>query len=94
MTTYLSGPMTGLPDYNIPAFRATAASLRAEGVDVLDPSERGVIPSWEWEDYLRADLADLLSCNAIALLPGWEASRGARLELHVARELGFSIRHL
>ena len=28
---YISGPMTGLPEFNYPAFFAKAAELRAEG---------------------------------------------------------------
>jgi hypothetical protein len=36
---YLSGPMTGLPDLNFPAFHAEAARLRALGYDVINPAE-------------------------------------------------------
>ena len=46
-----------------------------------------------WECYLKHDLAYMLShCNAVALLPDWYDSPGARFEAHVAGTLGFIIR--
>ena len=39
---YLSGPMKGYPDSNFPAFHATAAALRARGLEVVNPAEIGV----------------------------------------------------
>lgn len=36
---YLSGPMTGLPELNFPAFAAMTANLRADGHTVTNPAE-------------------------------------------------------
>jgi hypothetical protein len=88
---YLAGPMTGLPEHNFPAFHAEAARLRGLGYHVENPAEHGVIDGFEWADYLRLDLQKLLTCEAIALLPGWVDSRGALLERHVAFQLGMPI---
>ena len=44
--------------------------------------------------YLRGDLIEMLQCDGIALLPGWEASAGARLEFSVASQCGMDIWHL
>lgn len=88
MKLYLSGPMTGVPEFNIPEFARVAALLRAEGHDVSNPGELGIFVGWEWVDYLRLDLRLLLDCEAVATLPGWEKSRGASLEVHVATSLG------
>ena len=36
---YLSGPMTGLPEYNYPAFHKAARALRRAGYRVVNPAE-------------------------------------------------------
>jgi hypothetical protein len=90
---YLSGPMAGLPEHNFPAFHATAAELRAAGYDVVNPAELDNHGK-TWEGCLRTDLRELCTCEAIALMPGWERSKGANLELHVAHRLGMEVMHL
>jgi hypothetical protein len=92
MRVYLSGPMTGIADNNFPAFHEWAARLRAEGYDVVSPAE---LPEGDtWEKCLRHDMRELPTCDAIALMPGWERSKGAHLELHVAHRLGMEVMHL
>ena len=92
MTTYIAGPMSGLPDFNYPAFNAAAAQLRAEGVQVINPAESdGGSTGKPWEFYMRLALRGLLECDAIVLLPGWEESRGARIERRLAQDLGMTV---
>lgn len=83
--------MQGIEDHNFPAFRAAAESLVAAGYSVEDPGAKGVIAGWEWADYLRYDLVKLVECDGVATLPGWKDSKGASLEVHVARELGMPV---
>lgn len=83
--------MTGLPEFNFPAFHAKAAELRAQGFDVVNPAEHAEEPNKSWAEYLRKDIRMLMDCDAIWLMPGWSKSRGARLEHHIANELGFAV---
>ncbi|WP_035463401.1 DUF4406 domain-containing protein [Alicyclobacillus macrosporangiidus] len=88
MRLYLSGPMTGLADFNHPAFREAAAVLREQGHVVVSPAELPGDKCDPWEVWMRKALTMLLTCEAVAFLPGWQASRGATLEHHVAQALG------
>lgn len=88
---YLSGPMSGIADFNFPAFIAAAEVLRAAGYIVLNPAEINTDTGMSWEDCLRNDIRVLCDCAAIVLLPGWERSKGAQLEQHIAHRLGMEI---
>jgi len=88
---YLSGPMTGLPDLNFPAFAAEAARLRAAGWDVVNPAEIAQASQADWHACMRNDIAELVRCDSIALLPGWMNSQGAMLELQIAHRLGLKV---
>lgn len=92
---YLAGPMTGYPEHNFPMFRNYTKWLRNHGYDVVSPEEletaEGEGPRKAWSYYLVRDLRELLGCDCIAVLPGWQKSRGATLEVYVGWRLGFSI---
>lgn len=88
---YLSGPMTGLPDLNFPAFHAAAAALRAKGCDVVNPAEINIDGEKTWHACMRADIKALCDCDEIAMLPGWENSNGAHVELNLAHRLGMRV---
>lgn len=91
---YLSGPMTGIKDLNVPLFNKITKQLRQKGYLVINPAELdGDSKSgMTWESCLRRDIACIVKdCDAVALLPGWKKSRGATLEVAVARGLGLPV---
>ena len=89
---YIAGPMTGHVDFNYPAFNAAAAKLRAIGYTVENPAENPEQPTWA--HYMRLAVRQLASCEAVALLPGWERSRGAKEEFRLAQVLGIECKPL
>lgn len=89
---YVAGPMSGLPELNFPAFHQAAAALRARGFEVVNPAEINVDPTAGWLACMRADIAQLITCDGLAMLSGWEKSRGAKVEYELARGLGLTVK--
>jgi hypothetical protein len=85
--------MSGLPLLNFPAFADAAGRLRAAGWEVVNPAEINPDPTAAWADCMRADIAQLVTCDSICMLPGWETSRGATLEHQIASALGMAVIH-
>lgn len=114
MKVYLAGPMSGIPDFNFPAFHEAAKALRAAGYYVFNPAERDIEAHGEGvsnsptgsiadiahtgftlREALAADLEFICKeADAIALLPGWEASKGANAEWATAKALGLKFIYL
>ena len=88
---YLSGPMTGLPDFNRSAFNEAARALRAYGFPVINPAELNTADDGSWQACMRVCLKALPDADVLALLPGWESSNGAHLELHIAHRIGIQV---
>ena len=88
---YIAGPMTGLPDFNYPAFHAEAARLRGVGFHVENPAENPAPACGSWCAYMRLAIAQLVTCDGIVLLPGWRRSKGARVEYLLACVLGMDV---
>jgi len=117
MNIYLAGAMSGIPEFNFPAFHQAAAKLRADGHSVFNPAERDIerhngidiskgnetgsqeFATEKFGFSLRDALADdtwyiCKEADAIAMLPGWENSKGARAEHTLSVALGHKIIYL
>jgi nucleoside 2-deoxyribosyltransferase len=96
MKLYLAGPMSGHPGHNFPAFHEGARKLRDLGYEVVSPAEMDfnadLTHPWEW--YMKKDIALLCGCDGIAMLPGWQQSKGACLEHEIAQYLNMPVFHL
>lgn len=88
---YIAGPMTGLKDFNFPAFHDAAAQLRARGLEVENPAENPKQPCGAWLAYMRLAVCQVAKVDGLVLLPGWEKSQGARVEFNLAVGLGLSV---
>lgn len=92
MRLYLSGPMTGKPEFNHAEFNKAAAILREAGHEVFNPAETNFGRPLKAVTHREALAVDLLwicqHAEGIALLEGWEQSRGAQAEVAVGRAIG------
>jgi len=96
MKLYLSGPMTGLPELNYPAFREAAKTLRELKHEVYNPADWEELYSPDgkfhlknaFEDYCKFIIHD---ADAVVLLDGWQNSPGATAEQALALAVGKSV---
>lgn len=90
---YISGKITGL-DYQEAYNKFESAEkevINFGGAPVNPMKICDNDPTKTWEDYMEIDLAALLRCEGIYMLNNWGASKGARVEYAVAKELGLTI---
>lgn len=83
---YIAGPMTGYPELNYPAFHDAAARFRRMGFEVVSPAELNPITEG-YHAAMRKNILALIECSHIHMLQGWQASKGATLEHHIATVL-------
>ena len=91
---YLSGPMTGLPEFNFPAFRKAEDYLAERfGCFVVSPRKNADLigPDRTHEDYMRIALAELQCCTCMVLLDHWQQSKGCMMEFEKANDLQIRI---
>ena len=88
---YISGPMTGLPEFNKPAFNAMESRLAAAGCRVLNPARQP--DGLEYAEYMRRAVHDLLAATRVVFLTDHHKSRGAMLEWSVAYNLGLPMHY-
>lgn len=89
MKIFISGPMSGLPHFNRPAFHEAARLLDSQGHIALNPA---TLPDGLSEkEYMDICLSMLRCADAIYLLDGWKLSAGARAEHALAEKLALLI---
>jgi hypothetical protein len=90
---YIAGPMSGYEEFNFPAFNRAEELLRETYgyKHVVNPAKLHPTTDLPWIEFLKQDLRELIACDAVFLLKGWEKSRGATLEAFVAYTLGLRL---
>ena len=92
MKIYISGKITGLPiEQAQRQFAAVAKQLYDAGHAPVNPMKLKHDHDHTWESYMKVDIAELLTCDAIYMLKGWHESKGACIEHTLATHLGIDI---
>ena len=92
---YIAGRMNGLPEHNFPQFNSVAKHLQKLGHEVVSPVDVGEkyfnndVASHTQQEFMEKDIMELLTCDTICLLPGWEDGTGAVMEAAIAKGMGF-----
>lgn len=100
MKVYIAGPMRGYEKWNHPAFDEAENRWRAAGHIAFSPAATdralgyepgGVMDGSQLRHVIMVDITAVCNADAVALLPGWERSAGAAVEVALAQFLGLRI---
>lgn len=93
---YISGAITGMPNKNKEEFKKYEDKFINLGYEVINPhnifsdeeveriESMDISEDEKWCIFLKEDLIQMLKCDFVAVLPNWEHSRGANLEIKTA----------
>jgi hypothetical protein len=89
---YISGAISG-HDINsvIKRFGECERLYTSRGFEVRNPLNNNVPYKASYKEHMIADIKMLLECDSILMMRGWENSKGANLEKHIAEVLNFKI---
>lgn len=95
-TCYISGPVTGIEEFNRPTFMLAQRMLLSAGCSVFNPSHIDwPIDPLEgealWQYFMHYCVQALPLCDSLLMLPDWQNSKGAKEEHRIAKMLGLTI---
>lgn len=103
MKVYLAGPMRGYSNWNFPLFKQARELWQSKSHHVYCPARLIDALGYNLDDetvdharlthVLQSDILCLCNSNALALLPNWEGSTGATMEVAAAQFLKLPVYH-
>lgn len=90
---YISGKITGLDLADVKVkFQTASDELRRKGWQPVNPLDiEPPVSNPKWNDYMKADIIEMLKCEAVYALRDWQDSKGATIEVELARVVGMPV---
>lgn len=91
-TIYISGKISGVPSLNWRKFKDAEIILKnMRQYKVLNPHNFEQQHDKKWSSYMRVCITQLMGCDELAALDDWQNSRGAIIEVMLAKVLGIKV---
>lgn len=88
---YISGRITGIEDFAPELFEKAAQKLKEDGFEPVNPMALNHNHDKSWHSYMREDIKALCDCEFIYMLNNYTESKGAKIELEIAKHLGIAV---
>jgi len=91
---YISGPISGRDfEEAFEQFSDAEFAIKEKNplAKVVNPMRLAIPDGCVWDLAMRECIGAMMECNYIHMLPGFEESKGARLEMTIAQALGFGV---
>lgn len=89
---YLCGAISGLNPVRCRAlFQIAQNKIATNWRLVMNPFDNGLDEEASWEEHMRADIKMLMGCDALYVVNDISNSKGAKIELNLARALGIKV---
>ena len=87
---YLSGKVTGLdPRVAAENFGVMEDYFLERGFKVVNPMKLRHSNPNDWEKCMKLCIREMMRCNCIHMLDGFETSKGAMIEKRIAEDVGY-----
>lgn len=87
---YISGPITGNETYK-KQFEEAEELIKSIHAEPVNPAKNP--EGLTYKEYIDLGLEQLMACDMICTLPGWQDSTGAYLEHRYAQAVGMPVLH-
>ena len=88
---YISGKITGIEDVAPQLFAEAEELITQAGFEAVNPMTIPHDHDLSWGSYMRADIKAMLDCDYVFTLDNWSHSKGAFIEVVLAKHLEMSI---
>lgn len=92
MKVYLSGAITNNPNAKVQFDKAKETLLELKkGYEPISPMDLPHNHDKSWKSFMKEDIIELMKCDAIYMIAGWEKSSGANIEFNLANNLNYKV---
>jgi len=89
---YIAGKVQGDPNYRDKFYKAEGEILDA-GYNPVNPAAC-ISSREEWHSAMKKAIRLMLLCDGVALLPDWRKSKGAKIEVKIAKMIDIPVKPL
>lgn len=86
---YLSGPITGIENFNKELFKTIKNKVESLGFTCIDTHDI-CEEDWSWNKCMKKSIQYMMKADIVFFIDGWQNSKGCKIENRLVVELGIT----